>query len=273
MKHVLATAALCLLPATHALAQTTFDVISPHEYELPVGFEPFNVFVQYATYQDDRRQFDNNGNRSDADGLERITGMSKYVRFWSATPNIGAAWEIIVPEVSLRDRAANQQNSGLGDPLTGFAIWYKPMADLTLGLQSFVQMPIGASEVSDTNWKNLTSLFWDWRLPAGFGWTADAGAVFQGERTRDDVKPGIAWHTNQRFGWRANSWLEPFVAVDAEYADGNDGLPDSWVVDAGPGVMFHTFKNQSIAVRYATSLDGKNRVVNNSANLRYAYVW
>lgn len=59
MKHVMAAAALCLLPATHALAQTTFDVISPYEYELPVGFEPFDVFVQHATYQDDRRQYDN----------------------------------------------------------------------------------------------------------------------------------------------------------------------------------------------------------------------
>ena len=34
-----------------AQAQTTFDVIGPHEYELPVGFEPFNVFVQYAYVQ------------------------------------------------------------------------------------------------------------------------------------------------------------------------------------------------------------------------------
>ena len=58
---------LALLPllavAGTASAQTTFDVIGPREYELPVGFEPFNVFVQYATYQDNARMFDADGDR------------------------------------------------------------------------------------------------------------------------------------------------------------------------------------------------------------------
>ena len=58
--------ALSLLAvAGTASAQTTFDVIGPREYELPVGFEPFNVFVQYATYQDNARMFDADGDRVD----------------------------------------------------------------------------------------------------------------------------------------------------------------------------------------------------------------
>lgn len=265
--------------ASPAQAQTTFDVIGPREYELPVDFKPFSVFVQYATYQNDERAFDNNGDRVDGSRLEHISGLSKYVRFW--TPDfdrrIGLAYEVIIPEVSLRDRQAasadSRQRSGIGDPLTGFAVWFKPDAGSTLGLQSFVQIPVGSDEVSDTNWKNLTSLLWDWRLPANLGWTADAGFVYQSRRTRDRVQPGLSWHTNERFAWRATEFLEPFVAIDAEYGDGNDGLADGWVVDAGPGLMFHTFDNQSISARYATSLGGKNHSVNNSIDIKYAYVW
>jgi hypothetical protein len=37
--------------------------------------------------------------------------------------------------------------------------------------------------------------------------------------------------------------------------------------------MFHTFSNQSIAVRYSTSLAGKNHSVNNGVYLKYAYVF
>jgi hypothetical protein len=265
--------------ASPAQAQTTFDVIGPREYELPVDFKPFNVFVQYATYQNDDRAFDNDGHRVDGSGLEKITGMSKYVRFW--TPEfdrrIGLAYEVIVPETSLRDRQAAsadaRQLSGIGDPLTGFAVWFKPDAGSTLGLQSFVQIPVGTDEVSDTNWKNLTSLLWDWRLPANLGWTADAGFVYQSRRTSDRIKPGMSWHTNERFAWRANELLEPFIAIDAEYSDGQDGLADGWVVDAGPGLMLHSFDNQSISARYSTSLGGKNHVINNSIDIKYAYVW
>ncbi|MGH8447515.1 MAG: transporter [Solimonas sp.] len=274
------TAAVGLLPCSAPLwAGTTFDVIGPREYELPVDFKPFNVFVQYATYQNTERRYDNDGQRGEGSGVESITGLSKYVRFWTPDFNrrIGLAWEVIVPEVSLRDRSAakagDRQHSGIGDPMTGFALWYKPGAGSTLGLQSFVQMPVGSDEVSDTNWKNLTSLFWDLRLPAKLGWTADAGFVYQSRRTSDRVQPGMSWHTNQRFAWQASALLEPFIAIDAEYSDGRDGQPDGWVVDAGSGLMFHTFDNQSISVRYATSLGGKNHDVNNSANLKYAYVW
>ncbi|NKF24636.1 transporter [Solimonas marina] len=267
------------LPVLHASAGTTFDVIGPREYELPVDFKPFNVFVQYATLQNTDRTFDSDGNRADGSGTETISGLSKYVRFWTPDFNhrIGLAWEVIASEVSVRNHSANaadaNQTSGIGDPLTGFALWYKPSDNSTFGIQSFVQMPVGNSDVSDTNWKNLTSLLWDVRLPAHLGWTADAGFVYQGRRTRDHLRPGMAWHTNQRFAWQATELLEPFVAVDAEYDDGHDGIASAWTVDAGPGVMFHTFDNQSITVRYATSVAGRNRDVNNSFNLKYAYVW
>ncbi|WP_085316845.1 transporter [Derxia lacustris] len=260
--------------APQAFAQTTFDVIGPHEYELPVGFKPFNVFVQYGYVQDNKRVYDDKGDKVDGSGAQTIVGLSKYVRFWSpeSHPEIGLAYEVIVPEISVRDGRNATQSSGIGDPLTGFAVWYKPTAGSTLGFQSFVQIPAGSTAVSDKNWKNLSSFLWDVRLPADFGWTADAGYVWQGKRS-DGLHPGNSFHTNQRLGWRANSLLEPFVALDYENAQSRGDIKSSRVTDLGAGVMFHTFDNQSISLRYAASVNGRNHSANNSINLKYAYVW
>ncbi|MBL8271372.1 transporter [Steroidobacter sp.] len=261
-----------------AQAQTTFDVIGPREYELPVDFEPFNVFVQYATFQDNGRAYNDAGERVSGSGSKATTGLSKYVRFWSpaSNRNIGVAWEVIVPEVGIRNRGAanldDRHISGIGDPLTGFAIWYRPRSHITLGFQSFLQIPIGTERVSDTNWKNLSSLFWDWRLGDKFGWTGDAGFVWQGERD-SGLQPGLTWHSNHRLAYRASKRLEPFVALDNEHTRAKDGLPKGWALDGGVGLMIHTFDNQSITLRYSTSLDGRNHSVNDSFNLKYAYVW
>lgn len=270
-------AAVLFACAGAAQAQTTFDVIGPHEYELPVGFDPFNVFVQYVTVASNDRMFDNNGDRVRGPGSNSVVGLSKYVRFWTpaSNPKIGVAWEVIVPAVGIRNSSApvgDRHISGIGDPMTGFAIWYKPQSNLTLGFQSFLQIPVGTDRVSDTNWKNLSSLFWDWRLGEKFGVTGDAGFVYQTERD-SGFKPGLTWHTNNRFGYRATQRIEPFLALDYETTSGRNGAPDAWALDTGAGVMFHTFDNQSITVRYSTSLDGENHIANNSFNLKYAYVW
>lgn len=272
-----ASAAFVLAFAGGVQAQTTFDLIGPREYELPVGFDPFNVFVQYATIQNNTHAFDNDGDRVRGSGSKAITGISKYVRFWTpeSSRNIGVAWEILVPEAGIRNNSAPEGDrhvSGIGDPITGFAIWYKPKENSTLGFQSFVQIPVGTDRISDTNWKNLSSFFWDWRISEKFGWTGDVGVVWQSERD-NGVRPGLTWHHNHRFAYRVNRRLEPFLAIDNERTAGRDGAPDAWALDGGVGLMIHTFDNQSITLRYSTSIDGRNHSVNDSFNLKYAYVW
>ncbi len=77
-------------------------------------------------------------------------------------------------------------------------------------------MPVGARDVSDTNWKNISSVLWYMPLGADFGWTGDAGWVVQS--TRDDgVHPGFVFNTNNRFGWKLNETFEPFLALDYEH--------------------------------------------------------
>lgn len=260
-----------------ASAQTTFDVIGPREYDLPVGYEPFSVFVQYAYIQDHNKRFDQFGDKVDGSGAQQIVGMSKYVRFWTPefSNKVGLAWEVIQPEISVRDRNSSTPNgsvSGFGDTLTGFAGWIKPTSNSTFGIQTFLQIPVGDRSVSDTNWKNLTSFLWDVRLPYNMGWTADAGWVWQGEKD-DGTNPGTTFHTNQRFGWQIGGWIEPFLALDYEHIASYDGVPASWALDAGAGVMVSTFKNQSLTLRYSQSLDGKNHAYTDSWNFKYAVVW
>ena len=259
--------------SSQAVAQTTFDVIGPGEYNLPVDFEPFNVFVQYATVQDNDKVRDADGDKVDGPGTQTLVGLSKYVRFWSPEGNrsIGLAYEIIVPEIGVRDTDGGAYSGGLGDPLTGFAVWYKPSDGSTFGLQSFMQIPVGTSAVSDTNWKNLTSFLWNWRI-GKLQIDGDAGVVWQDTRT-NGVRPGLTVHTNNRFAYRITQRLEPFFALDYEQTEANDGLPESWAFDGGLGVVLHTFSNQSIALRYSTTLAGESHAQNDSLNLKYAYVW
>lgn len=280
----LAVAAIAIAPR-FAAAQVTFDVIGPHEYDLPVGYQPWNVFVQYVTVQDNNRAFDTSGDRLKLDPESRsVVGLSKWVHFFTvdSLPDVGMGFEVIQPEVSVRTDATAtvnaHTNSGFGDTLIGYAIWYKPTSGSTLGLQTFLQMPIGSNDVSDTNWKNLTSVLWYVPFGGGrWGWTGDAGFVFQSPRD-DGVHPGVTFHTNNRLGYKATDLLEPFVALDYEHTGegsqrGGGDTPSAHVLDLGAGVMFNLYKNQSLALRYSHSTDGENHSSNNSINVKYVYVF
>lgn len=281
---VLPLAALCagLALAQPALAQVTLDVIGPHEYDLPVGFKPFNVFVQYATFQDGRKAWDGSGDRrSAAAKTQTIVGLSKYVRFWSpeSRPDIGLAYEVILPEIGIRNDATNSSNSGLGDPLTGPAIWYKPTPNSTLGFQTFFQIPVGNKDVGGGDvWKNLSSLFWDIQFER-FSYTADAGFVFFGESNAADARPATLFHTNQRLGYKLNDSIEPFIALDYErqgsWTNRATGVKvaASRETTAGIGVMFSYFGNQSLTLRYSRGISGEDHGATDSFNLKYAYAW
>jgi len=271
----LLAAAAAILYSGAASAQIALDVIGPHEYDLPVDFKPFNAFVQYTELNDSGHVWNADGHRVAADTGQIIVGLSKYVRFW--TPEwdhrIGLAYEVLLPEIGIRNAGGTGGfNGGIGDPITGAAIWFKPSADATLGLQSFAQIPVGANSVSDTNWKNLTSLFWDWRITKQLGLTGNGGFVWQSARS-NGFTPGLTYHINQRLGLRVHKHFEPFIGVDSEYTRASDGAPRAWAVDGSIGMVFHTFANQSITLRYSATLDAESHSDNRSFNLKYAYVW
>ncbi|ODR95358.1 hypothetical protein AUC70_06015 [Methyloceanibacter stevinii] len=270
---------MALMVGTPARAQTTFDVIGPKEYDLPVNFDPFNVFVQYAYVQDNSKVWSNSGESIVGDGSQALVGLSKYVYFWTPefNRNVGVAWEIIQPEISVRNSKSQanpdgSQVSGFGDTITGFATWFKPTPASTLGVQSFVQIPIGDTDVSDQTWKNLSSVLWYTPIGSAFDWTGNAGFVWQSSKP-SRVQPAMLYHTNNRFGWLATDWLEPFIALDYEYIGAYAGFNEAWSFDGGLGFMIDTFENQWLTLRYSQSLAGKNHSYNDSWNLKYAVVW
>lgn len=262
-----------------AQAGTTFDVIGPHEYDLPVNFTPFNVFVQYAYIQDNDRAWDSNGDKFDLQpGSRALVGLSKYVRFFTidSLPDVGIAFEVIQPTSSVRTERFNgieaNTNSGFGDTMIGAAIWYKPSANSTLGLQTFLQMPIGTDEASDTNWKNLTSVLWGWQFAEKWNWTGDAGFVFQSPRD-NRVHPGTSFHTNNRLSYAVNKTFEPFVGLDYENTSKGTLFSKSRAFDASVGLMVNTFKNQSLTFRYSKGVDGENTAVGDTFHVKYVYIW
>jgi len=263
-----------------AKAQVTFDVIGPREYDMPTGLEtPVNVFVQYAYYQDNQRIFNSNSDRTmiGASGSRAFVGQSKYVRFWSPanSPDVGQAFVAILPEVSVRNSSLpnpdDRHVSGLADPIIGYALYKAYSDNLTLGFQTYIQIPVGTNEVSDDNWKNLTSGFWNWQV-GDFVWSGDFGFVWQSENNNNQ-RPAMSWHGNHRFSYQISPRLEPFLALDHEHIRERNGNPSARVLDAGIGLSISTYDNQSIAIRYSQSISGRNHSVADAIHVKYAYSW
>ena len=167
------------LAATPALADNiTFAVIGPHEYDLPVDFKPFNVVVQYGENNTGNRAFNGYGNSVPGNYQNQFVGLSKYVFFWCfpGINDIGFAYEVITPEVGVTGPGTGSGVRGIADTLTGPAMWIKPTPNTTLGVQNFLQVPIGMQSVTNGYWANYASIFFDAQWPVA-SLTGNLGAV------------------------------------------------------------------------------------------------
>lgn len=261
-------------------ADITFAVIGPHEYDLPVNFEPFNVFVQYGEWNSQRRAYDAKGDRVKAGG-DLFVGLSKYVHFFTidALPNVGLAYEVIVPEV--RVDVPGFHEGGIGDPLTGPAIWFKPTANSTLGFQSFLQLPIGGDKVTNDYWANYSSVFYDMQFEH-VSVTGNTGFVFRSNRkgAGPDIDEATTFHTNLRVGWKTGTMFEPFVGVDyqrtgvSKFAGtGVVAIPRSNETALGVGLMVNFTPKISFTARYSRAVDGKNTAQTNGLYGKFVYLW
>ncbi|WP_317973431.1 transporter [Novosphingobium pituita] len=260
----------------------TFAVIGPHEYDLPVDFKPFNALVQYGEYNSGSRAYDDRGKRQQGPDTDLMVGLTKYVHFWTfdKLPGVGFAYEYIQPEVRLT--GPGLKASGFGDPLTGFAVWMKPSRNSTLGVQSFVSVPIGAHEVTNDFWASYTSAFFDIEHPLG-SIGGNVGAIFRGNRHngRDpDIDKGNSYHANIRASLKTKTPLEPFLSFDwqkndaSRYRDGAGlaSLPGHDVA-LGAGTVLTLSKKVAITARYSRSIDGRNVTATNAAYLKFALIF
>lgn len=264
------------VPSKGMASDIGLAVIGPHEYALPVNYESFNVFVQYAFWNDNS---EGSGNVADSDS-DTFVGLTKYVRFFTldALPNIGLAYEVIQPEVhvSFDDDSA----TGLGDTITGPAAWFKPSENSTIGIQSFLQVPVGDDDLSNHAWRTLTSIFWDWQLgKVNIG--GNAGLIASTDYKNDGVKKeiGTIYHANLRLGYRASNMFEPFFAWDYNTAESGKNKTTGETIASfdemaiGAGMMVHFSPNISMTARYTRAIDARNVTKTDGVYFKFAYVW
>lgn len=269
--------------STVAASGIPLNVIGPHEYSLPVNYESFNAVAQYSYVQTDNMAFDNTGKRVGGPGTFTAVGFTKYVRFFTfkAVPDVGFAWEFLQPEISVQK--AGVSATGLGDPLTGLAAWIKPSKNSTLGLQSFLSIPVGSDAVSDKTWGSLTTIFGDLQL-GDVDIDGQIGYIHKSTRHQtgaNDVDPGDTFHTNLRLGSRAHQYLEPFLAVDYQTTGSTtDQVTGTAVANSvsnelscGGGLMVHFSDPLSLTMRYDYGVDGKNTPVTNAFHFKFVYIW
>lgn len=253
-------------------------VIGPHEYALPVNYDSFNVFVQYAFWNDNS---EGDGVVADSDS-DSFVGLTKYVRFFTldALPNIGLAYEVIQPSVHVVDDDTNTSVTGLGDTITGPAAWFKPSENSTIGIQSFVQVPIGDDELSNDAWGSLTSIFWDWQIDklnidGNAGFIAFTDARKNGQK----IEIGTTYHANLRLGYRVSTMFEPFFAWDYNTKDSGknkttgEKIASSDEMALGAGLMVHFSPTISMTARYTKAVDARNVTETDGVYFKFAYVW
>ena len=266
----------CALGATAAHAQVQRGFIGAHEYALPdpAGMKPWNVFVEYSTFQKTKKVWNGSGDRTDAGDVETLVSLSKFVHFWEIAPDVGIAMELIVPKVSVNDRENGGGVSGIGDALVGPAFWIRPNANWTLGTDlGFLQVPIGDRDLRGTRWNFVASVFWDAQYDK-FNWTGNVAATFLGP-TEDDGAPDPAnpYAFTNRFGYRVSELVEPYVGIDYAWQNSKDDAPSAHEWVGTIGAMFHLAPTYHLSVHYQGGIEGENMPVSRNLNLRFAYVF
>ncbi|WP_237442491.1 transporter [Saccharibacter sp. 17.LH.SD] len=259
-------------------------IIGPHEYDLPVDFKPFNVFVQYGDGNAAGSVYDSHGARRGHGGSHTWAGSSKYVHFRSfdAIPHVGFAFEVIQSESYV---LANGKNyGGLGGATIGPAAWIKPTKNSTFGIQTFMITPRGTRDTLSSNyWSNLSSFMFDYEW-THFSFDGDLGAVVASTkhvRNQHSYKPGNVFFTNLRFGWKATRSLEPFLAFDWQNVGGlydntlGHSVKDSNSREAalGVGAMWTLNKHISLTARYSHSVEGRNTPETDAYYVKFVYLW
>lgn len=267
------TGVLTATVATDSHAATGRSFIAPHEYALPSDVpDGFDVFLVYGYMERGDQMFDTKGDKHRSDRIESTVSLLKYSRGWTleSNPNFGYAWELIVPVSGTRNRSARTTASGIGDPIVAPYIWYKLSEQVTVGTDLLFQLPVGDSEVGGGDaWKFTNSLFVDVQL-GRLNYTGDVIWNFPGTSTLADTKAGKSWSTEHLFGYRVSSLVEPYIGVAYEYQQSSSINLANSETDVMGGVMFH-FKSSSAAFHLLHTVDGKNRLAENSLNMRL--VW
>jgi Putative MetA-pathway of phenol degradation len=269
-------AACCIAAVPAAQAQITRGFIGSREYQLPdpKGMKPWNVYVEYSTLQNTTKAWNSNADKVSAGKVESLVSLSKFVHFWEAFPGVGIAMELIVPKVSVRDKAGNGAGdvAGIADPIVGPAWWIKPSPNWTLGSDFFfVQIPVGERELSNRAWNVIASVFWDGQFDK-LNWTGNIGTTLPG-KSSSGARGARSIYVNNRLGYKVSDFIEPYIGIDYERGEAKGGNPGNHEWGAAFGAMLYTHEKGHTSIHYERGIRGENRGMSNNLNLRFAYVF
>ncbi len=228
-----------------------------------------------------RRAFDAAGRRIDAPPrTTQVLGVTSYIRYFTleAFPRLGWAFEVVVPEVSVRGGGVSR--SGLGDPLVGFpGVWIKPTPDTSLGFRHLLQIPVGGREVTAHVWSSTPLVFYNLNV-GRFNAGGNTGLILRAANHHDRTDPGWTLFSNLRFGYRIRK-LDPFVAVDYQQTtatrDRTTGLDlpgsSSHETAIGAGLVWYFTPTLFANARYYRSVAGRNTLVGEGVSLGIAYLF
>ena len=254
-------------------AATGRSFIGPHEYALPANVpDGFSAFLVYGYFESADEIYDAGGHKNDADRTETLVTLTKFTHGWTleSNPNLGLAWEVILPWSGVRNFSTDSSASGIGDPIAAPYVWYQLNEHVTVGTDLLIQAPLGDREAGGGDrWKVINSVFADVKY-GKFDYTGDIIWNYPGESVRDETKSGKSWSTENIFSYRVTELLEPYVGVAYERQKSTSSNLSNEETDVLGGLMVH-FKRGSVGAHYAQVVDGKNRPASNSVNMRF--VW
>ncbi|WP_158807015.1 transporter [Beijerinckia sp. L45] len=262
----------------------TFSVIAPHEYELPVDYTPFFIAIQYGQQDSAQRAFNGSGSNVAGSKTNTFVGLTKLVYLFKvpALPNLGFAVESITPELSVSHDQAVRDVRGIGDNIFGLLIWYKPLANVTLGVQDYLSGPTASSYLSNHDWTNNVGVFLDAQF-SHLSFSGDIGVVTQSTQYGPGiaaVTPGSTVFANARFGLKNETMFEPFVGADWQTAGAsyvvNTGLEsaphgEETAVDVGVQAKFTPKINLSVFYNHA--VQGRNVDATNAGYFKLVVVY
>lgn len=269
----------------------------PQSFQFSTDFkDPYDSFGQYLQFNDDSKAFNNAGDKVKGSDGETFVGLSSRLHYFKidALPEWGFLAAITVPEVRVQARQSSA--SGLGDPLVGGLAFTNPMPGMTAGVQAYVQVPIGSSDVTTDTWSVWPSVFVN-HWAGNVNVDLLVGGILRGTTNKNgvpDVEGGNTYHANLRLGYSlsppSDPFAIPFISLDAQKTSKakTGGISvaqsDSRETALGLGVLFQLkpgstslWRNQKtydqLSFHYSRGVSGKNTSVTNGLFVQYWHYW
>lgn len=263
----------------------TFSIIGPEEFNLPLA-EPgkgIGFFIQDTDYTFDTQFFDDDGGSVGADPLgHSILSVTRFGRLFSldATPKVTYYWEYLQPAAYIQ--AGNNSTTGLADPLVSFTAYFRPTANLLLGNENFLQLPLGNDNLTTGGFQFFPQLIGDYTIgPFGVDGLIGAGFKTDARLNGDRINRGNDYYADLRFRYET-SHITPFLTYDFTTTESGDfaevgaasaaagtvvgtTVPNTNQNNVGAGLFFYLTKDHlgAFSVWYSYGIAGKNAVRTN----------